>query len=364
MRRRVLIPWCGAADDSSGFPPPPPPNFCVCVCVSFLARFRVLCGGGGFPLVLPSVLLYVFTVIIFLRVLVISFCVFFSLLAFSPLSLCPFPVFCCIPLSLLPLLILFLCLLLLFPLVLSWPFLHLLCSLFFLRLFFSSLFSSPPSPLPPPPFRSRFGFFFSLLWPLFLSFLFPFSSSCLSFSSSSSCLSFSSSFVLSLLLSSSFVSVSSALPSSSLHAGSSSFSSVLAASWWVPLLPLCLLSLWLSFSISLRFGLFWSSLFLVLVFSVPGFSFRTCVSSSLVGSFLCLCFCFCLLLSFLIFPLLCLFFLLFFYFVPSCRLCCCASLSGSFFLGFALLRSFLFPQPSSLWGGGGGCWLRRSDCAT
>ena len=38
----------------------------------------------------------------------------------------------------------------------------------------------------------------------------------------------------------------------------------------------------------------------------------------------------------------------FFYLVPSCRLCCCASLSGSFFLGFTLLRSFLCPQPSSL----------------
>ena len=118
-------------------------------------------GGGGFPLVLPSVLLSVFTVIILLRVLVISFRVFFSLLAFFPLSL-PFSgfLFCFSfaasssrSLSLSP-----------SPLSYCsfWPFLRLLCSLFFLRLFFSSLFSSFPSPLS----SFSFPFWFLLLSPL------------------------------------------------------------------------------------------------------------------------------------------------------------------------------------------------------
>ena len=161
-------------------------------------------------------------------------------------------------------------------------------------------------------------------------------------------------------ISSSFVSASFPLPSSSLHAGYSSFSSVLAASLV-------------------------SSLFFLFVFLAFGFRFHSvCVlGSSLLCDFSCWYFQsrgspfvpvslssllisrgllvpLLLLLSssrlFLIFPIRCLFFLLFFYLVPSSRLCCCASLSGSFFLGFALLRSFLCPHSSSLrlrcgWGG-------------
>ena len=108
------------------------------------------------------------------------------------------------------------------------------------------------------------------------------------------------------------------------------------------------------------FGLFWSSLcFSCWCFRSRGSPFvPVSLSSLLISRRLLLV---PLLLSssrlFLIFPLLCLFFLLFFYLVPSCRLCYCVSLSSSFFLGFALLRSFLCPQPSSLrlrWGGGVG----------
>ena len=302
--------------------------------------------------------------IILLLILVVSFCVFFSLLAFSPLSLCPFPVFCFV----------FRCCLFSFSffssfssfllLFLGLSFVCFVLSSFF-GFFFSSLFSSTPSSLlPHPPFRSRFGFFFSLLWPLFLGFflgfLFPFSSSCLSFSSS---------FVLSpLLLSSPFLSLYSLLPFKLAMLPSRLSSLPL---WWVPLLPLCLLSLWLSFSLSLRFWVVWSSLcFSCWCFRSQGSPFVPVSLSSLLISRRLLLVPLLLLLSssrlFLIFPLLCLFFLLFFYLVPSCRLCCCASLSGSFFLGFALLRSFLCPQPPSLrlrWGGGGGTrWLRRSDC--
>ena len=272
-----------------------------------------------------------FNVIILLRVLVISFCVFFSLLAFSPLSPCPFPLSCFVSLSLLPLLALFLCLLLLFPLVISWPFVRLLCSLFFLRFFFSSLFSSSSSS-----FHSHFGFF-SLLWPLFLSFLFPFSSSCLSFSSS---------FVLSPLLSSSFVSVSFPLPSSS-------FSSVLCLFGGFLFFLFAFLAFGLHCLSVCVFGLFWSSLcFSCWCFRSRGSPFVPVSLSSLLISRRLLLVPLLLLLSssrlFLLFPLLCLFFLLFFYLVPSCRLCCCASLSDSFFLGFALLRSFLCPRPFSL----------------
>ena len=245
----------------------------------------------GFPLLLPSVLLYVFTVIILLRVLVISFCVFFSLLAFSPLSLCPFSgfLFCFSfaasssrSLSLPP---------------------SPLSSCYFLAFPSSALFSSsfgfsflPSSPLPHPPFRSRYVFFFSLLWPLFLGFilgfLYPFSS----------CLSFSSSFVLSPLLSSSFVSVSFHLPSSSLHSGYSSFSSVLAASL-VGSSSSSLPSSPLAFAFSQSAFLGCSGLLCVSrvgVFSPGVLLSYLCLcllSSSLVGSFLCLCFCFCLLLG-------------------------------------------------------------------
>ena len=133
-----------------------------------------------------------------------------------------------------------------------------------------------------------------LLSQLSLPFLLPFSSSCLSSSSS---------FVKSPLLSSSFVFVSFPLPSSSLHDGYSSFSSVLAASLVISLFFLfTFLAFGLRFLSVCVFGLFWCfSVFLVLVFSVPEFSFRTCIcflSSSLVGSFSCLCFCFfCLLLG-------------------------------------------------------------------
>ena len=73
--------------------------------------------------------------------------------------------------------------------------------------------------------------------------------------------------------------------------------------WWFPLLPLCILSLWPSLSLSLRF---WVVLVLLCVSRVgvfgPGvllsYMYLCLLSSSLVGSFLCLCFCFfCLLLS-------------------------------------------------------------------
>ena len=70
--------------------------------------------------------------------------------------------------------------------------------------------------------------------------------------------------------------------------------------WWFPLLPLCLLSLWPSLSLSVHS---WVVLVLLCVSRVgvfgPGVllsSLYLCLlSSSLVGSFLCLCFCFCLL---------------------------------------------------------------------
>ena len=151
---------------------------------------------------------------------------FFYLLAFFPLSLSPFPVFLFVfyfaasssrSLSMPP------------PPLSSCSFLTCPASALFSRLssafLFLPLLLFPPSPLPHPPFRSRCGFFFFLLWPLFLDFflgfLFPFYSSCFSVSSS---------FVLSPpFLSSSFVSISFPLPSSSLLAGYSSFSSVLAA---------------------------------------------------------------------------------------------------------------------------------------
>ena len=93
-------------------------------------------------------------------------------------------------------------------------------------------------------------------------------------------------------------------------------------------------------------------MFLVLVFSDPGVRLSylyLCLLLSLVGSFSCLCFCFfCLLLGSSFSSL---FFLFLFYLVPSCRPGCCASLSGSFFLGFALLRSFLSSAPLGGWGG-------------
>ena len=124
-----------------------------------------------------------------LNVLIICFG-FLFLLAFSPLSLCPFPVFCFVSISLLP------------PLVLSLPppplsycsfltFLPLICSLFFLRLFFSSLFSSSLLPLSPillfipvvvssfssdPSFSPFFSIFSSLSTPLAFPFLPPLSS--------------------------------------------------------------------------------------------------------------------------------------------------------------------------------------------
>ena len=141
-------------------------------------------------------------------------------------------------------------------------------ALFSLWLFFSSLFSSRPSPLPHPPFRSHFGSFFSLLWPLFLDFLFPFSSSCLSFSSSFC-----------------------PLPSPLFLFHLRFFPSTLffPSCWLFFLLvsPRCLFGGFLVFlfaflAFGLRFlsvcvfGLFWCfSVFLVLVFSVPEFSFVT-----------------------------------------------------------------------------------------
>ena len=179
---------------------------------------------GGFSLSFPSVLLYIFIMIILDMFWLFVF-VFSSLVGFLPP--CPFPVFCFVSISLLPLLVLFLCLLLLFPLVLSEPLLRLLCSLFFLRLFFSSPFSSSPLfPSPSSSFLFPFFFFF-LLWPLFLGFFLGFL-----FHFSSSCLSVASSMVPPppLFLSPSFVSVSFPLPSPSLRAGYSSFSSVLAVS--------------------------------------------------------------------------------------------------------------------------------------
>ena len=338
---------------------PSPPFF---VSVSFVARFRVLYWGEGgvslsspFGFVICVYCDYPFTCFGYFLLCFLLFVGFLS--SFSlPFLL----VFCFVSFLLLPLLVLFLCLLLLFPLVVSWPFLRLLCSLFFLRLFFSSLFSSsPPSPLPHPPFRSRFGFFFSLLWPFFLGFLFFLP------------------FLLFLLC---------PLPSSLFIFRLRFFPSTLFfPSCWLFFLLVCLRCLFGGFLFFLFaflafgfcflsvciFGLFWSSLcFSCWCFRSWGSPFVPVSLSSLLISRRLLLVPLLLLLSsswlFLIFPLLCLFFLLFFYLVPSCRLCCCASLSGSFFLGFALLRSFLCPQPSSLrlcWGGGGG-WLRLSDCAT
>ena len=55
-RRNPLV-W-GTADDSSGSPPTP---FFLCVCVTFVASFSVLCCGGFSPSS-PSGLLYVFIV--------------------------------------------------------------------------------------------------------------------------------------------------------------------------------------------------------------------------------------------------------------------------------------------------------------
>ena len=299
-------------------------------------------GGGGVPLVLPSVLLYVFTVIILLRVLVISFCVLFSLLAFSlpfsgflfcfsfaasssrsfslppsPLSFCYFLAFPSSALfSLLSSAFLFLPLLLL-PLFLI---------LLFVPVLVSSFLSSGPS----------FSAFSSLSPPLAFPSLPPLSSPL---------------FIFRLRF----------------------FPSVLffPSCWLFFLLvcPHCLFGGFLFFLFAFLafgfrflsvcvFGLFWSSLcFSCWCFRSRGSPFVPVSLSSLIISRRLLLVPLLLLLSsrlFLIFPLLCFFFLLFFYLVPSCRLCCCASLSGSFFLGFALLRSFLCPQPSSLrlrWGG-------------
>ena len=146
----------------------------------------------------------------------------FSLLAFSPLSLCPFSgfLFC----------FLFLCFLFSFSFLASVSsFLFFFLDLSFICFLLSSFFgcSFPPSsPLPsfPSPsssFSFPLWFLLSPLTPLsrlshpFLLLL-PFRLFLLS--------------PLTPFLSSSFVSVSFPLPSSSLHAGYSSFSSVLAAS--------------------------------------------------------------------------------------------------------------------------------------
>ena len=103
--------------------------------------------GGGVSLSSPfGIVICVSRDLSFYMFWLFLFDVFFSLFAFSPLSLlCPFPFFLFFvsfaasfshSLSLPP-----------SPLsyLISWPFLRLLCSLFFLRLFLSSFFSSFPS---------------------------------------------------------------------------------------------------------------------------------------------------------------------------------------------------------------------------
>ena len=155
---------------------------------------------------------------------------------------------------------------------------------FVLSSFFGFSFppSSPPSSLPHSPFRSRFGFFFSLLWPLFLGFLLlP--------------------FLLFLFC---------PLPSSLFIFRLRFFPSTLffPSCWLFFLLvcPRCLFGGFLFFlfaflAFGLRFlsvcvfGLFWSSLcFSCWCFRSRGSPFvpgSLSLSSSLVGSFLCLCFC-------------------------------------------------------------------------
>ena len=246
----------------------PSPLF-LCVCVSFVARFGVLYCGGG-PLVLLSALLYVFPVLCPFTCFGCCFlCYSFSLFAFSPLSLLfPFPFFCFVSLSLLPLLVLFLCLILLFPLLLSWPFLRLLCFLFFLRLFFSSLFPSFPS-------SSSSFFSFPFWFLLLLSHLAPLSQLSLPF----------------LLLLPFFLFLLRPLPSFLFLFRLRFFPSfLLFPSCWLFFLlvcPRCLfggflfafLAFGLRFFSVFAFGFLWCfSVFRVLVCSVPEFCFHACIS--------------------------------------------------------------------------------------
>ena len=180
----------------------------------------------------------------------------------------------------------------------SFSFLLLFLSLSFVCFVLSSFFgfSFPPfSPLPLLPL-----FLILLFVPVlvsssissgrfFLGFLFPFSSSCLSFSSSF-CPLPSSLFLFRLL----FFPFYPLLPFL-LAILPSRLSSLLL--WWFPCLPLCLLSLWPSLSLSLRF---WVVLVILCVSHVgvfgPGvllsYLYLCLLSSSLVGSFSCLCLCF------------------------------------------------------------------------
>ena len=239
LRRRFLNPlvWCCRRLKRIS----PTPLFCVCVCVSFVARFRVLYwGGGGGPLVLLSALFYVFLVI-YPFMYFGCFFLFSSLCLLSLLFLFALFRFCVLSLSLLPLLVLFLCLLL-FPLLISGPFLCLLCSLFFLRLFFSYLFLSSSSSL-------SFPFWFLLL----LSPLAPLSRLSLPFLLLLPFLLFLLRLppLFSLPLSSPFLSFYPLLPFL-LAILPSRLSSL--PLWWFPLLPLAFLSLAFAFSQSAFLG--------------------------------------------------------------------------------------------------------------
>ena len=279
------------------------------MCVSFVARFRVLCWGGGGSLSSPFGVIicvycdYPFTCFGYFFLCFLLFVGFLSSfsLPFSGFLFCfSFAASSSRSLSLPP---------------------SPLSSCSFLAFPSSALFSSffgfsfpPSSPLPHPPFRSRFGFFFSLLWPLFLGFLFP--------------------FLLFLLC---------PLPSSL-------FFLFVFLAFGFRFLLVCV------------FGLFWSSLcFSCWCFQSRGSPFVPVSLSSLLISRRLLLLPLLLLLSssrlFLIFPLLCLFFLFFFYFVPSCRLCCCASLSpapSSASLSFAHSSVLSLSLFGSAWGGGFG----------
>ena len=274
-------------------------------------------------------------------------CYSFSFVCFLS-SFSSFPFFCFASLSLLPLLILFLCLILLFPLLLSWPFLSLLCSLFFLRLFlplllflilllfvpvFWFLLLSPLGPLS----RLSLPFLLLLLFLLFLLRLLP-----------------SFLFLFRLRFFPPFF--------------------FFPSCWLFFLLvcPRCLFGgLFFFLFAFLAFGLRFFSVF-ALGFSGASLCSRVGVFGpgvlfsclylcllflSLVCCFSCPCFWFfCLLLGSSFSCLFCASFCFFFCLFPSSRLCGCVSLSGSgsFFLGFALLPlSLCLPLFGSAGGGGG-----------